>query len=132
MLIAGLIGGAALVADLGPRRSLYLGLATALTPVEPDTRERALLIAAGAGQVATVRSLLAAGVRAEPEAFTAAVTGIFEPVYSWSGCERHAEVTLILLAANPRLRPANNARGNVVRNAARIRGCTEVSRLLAN
>lgn len=132
MLIASLVGAAALVADLGLRRSFYLGLATALTPVEPDTRERALLIAAGSGQVSTVRSLLAAGVRAEPEAFNAAVIGVFEPIYSWSGCERHAEVTRMLLDANPRLRPRNNVRGNMVRNAARLRGCSAVSRLIAN
>jgi len=38
-----------------------------LTPVESDARQRELLLAAGAGKVASVRSLLAEGVRPEPE-----------------------------------------------------------------
>ena len=132
MLVAGLVGGTALVADLGLRRSFYLGLATALTPIEPDTRERALLIAAGAGQVCTVRSLLAQGVRAEPETINAAVLGVFEPIYSWSGCERHAEVARMLLNANPRIRPGTDARGAVIRRAVRMRGCRDVYRLISN
>jgi hypothetical protein len=56
VLVAALV---AVVADLGIRRSLYLGVATALWPIEPDSRERALIIAAGSGDVSTVRSLLA-------------------------------------------------------------------------
>jgi hypothetical protein len=134
-LVASLVLAAALAAvvpDLGIRRSVYLGVATALWPIEPDTRERALIIAAGAGQVSNVQALLAEGVRPEPETLNAAVTGVFEPFYSWSGCSRHAAVTRMLLDANPRIRPANNARGRAVRTAAWMRRCPEVYRLIAN
>ena len=123
---------AGLVGVLGLQRSLYLGVSTVLTPIESDTRERALLIAAGAGRVTTVRALLAQGIRPDQETFAAAVTGAFEPIYSWSGCDRHAEVTRMLIKANPRLRPADDARAGVMRTAVRIRGCEEVNRLIAN
>jgi hypothetical protein len=123
---------AALVAFLGTQRFVDLGLATVLTPIEPDTRERALIIAAGSGDVSTVRSLLAHGVRPEPETFNAAVIGAFDPIYGKSGCARHAEVARMLLDANPRLRPGNTARATVVRRATRIRGCDDVNRLIAS
>ena len=122
---------AALFALFGAQRFFDLGLTTMLTPIEPDTRERALIIAAGSGDVSTVRSLLAKGVRPEPETFNAAVTGAFAPVYGGSGCARQAEVTRILLDANPGLRPRNTARAQVVRSAAWMRGCADVNRLIA-
>ena len=123
---------AVLFAVFGAQRFFDLGLTTMLTPIEPDTRERALIIAAGSGDVSTVRSLLAQGVRPEPETFNAAVIGAFDPIYGKSGCARHAEVARLLLDANPRLRPGNSARANVVRRATRIRGCADVNRLIAN
>ena len=107
-------------------------LSTVLTPIEPDARERALIIAAGSGDVSTVRSLLAQGVRPEPETLNAAVIGAFDPIYGKSGCARHAEVARMLLDVNPRLRPGNSARAQVVRRATWIRGCDEVNRLIAN
>jgi hypothetical protein len=103
-----------------------------LTPVESDARQRELLLAAGAGKVASVRSLLAQGVRPEPETLAAAATGAFEPIYSWSGCDRHAAVTRLLLDANPRLRLGKDRRGDLLRKAAWIRGCSDVYRLVAN
>ena len=103
-----------------------------LTPIESDARQRELLLAAGAGKVASVRSLLAEGVRPEPETLAAAATGPFEPVYSWSGCDRHAAVTRLILEANPKLRLGNDRRGQLLRKAAWIRGCRDVSRLIAN
>ena len=134
-LVVSLVLAAALVAvvaDLGIGRLFYLGVTNALRPIEPDSRERALIIAAGAGQVSNVQALLAGGVRPEPETLNAAVTGVFEPIYSWSGCSRHAAVTRMLLEANPRIRPANDARGRAVRTAAWMRRCPEVYRLIAN
>ena len=107
-------------------------LSAVLTPIEPDTRERALIIAAGSGDVAAVRSLLAQGVRAEPETFNAAVIGAFEPRYGPSGCARHAEVTQLLLGANPRLRLGHTVRATVVRRATWTRGCRDVDRLIAD
>lgn len=53
---------------------------TSSSPVESDARQRELLLAAGAGKVASVRGLLAQGVRAEPETLAAAVSGAFEPI----------------------------------------------------
>jgi hypothetical protein len=103
-----------------------------LTPVESDARQRELLLAAGAGKVASVRSLLAQGIRPEPETLAAAATGAFEPVYSWSGCDRHATVTRLLLDANPKLRLGNDRRGDLLRKVARLRGCRDVYRLIAN
>ena len=132
VLLASILIAAGMVADLGVRRSFHLGLATVLAPIEPDTRERALIIAAGSGDVPTVRALLAQGVRPEPETFNAAIVGAYDPIYGRSGCGRHAEVTQLLLDVNPRLRPADNARGNVVRQATRIRGCDEVSQLIGD
>ena len=123
---------AALVAFVGVQRSFQLGLTTVLWPVEPDRRERALIIAAGSGDVATVRSLLAQGVRPEPETFNAAVTGAFDPIYGRSGCARHAEVAQLLLNVNPRLRPGNSARARVVRRATWMRRCDDVNRLIEN
>ncbi|HVG71040.1 MAG TPA: hypothetical protein VM819_09020, partial [Vicinamibacterales bacterium] len=89
VLVAALV---AVVADLGIRRSLYLGVATALWPIEPDTRERALIIAAGAGQVANVQSLLAEGVRPEPETLNAAVTRAAAPAVNRLEDARHGRV----------------------------------------
>jgi hypothetical protein len=103
-----------------------------LTPVESDARQRELLLAAGAGEVASVRSLLEQGVRPEPETLAAAATGAFEPIYSWRGCDRHLEVTRLLLDANPKLRLGNDRRGDLVRKSAWIRGCGDVYRLIAN
>ena len=48
----------------------------------PDARQRELRLAAGAGKVASVRNLLAQGVRPEPETLAAAAIGAFEPIYS--------------------------------------------------
>ena len=123
---------AVLVALFGAQRFFHLGLTTMLTPIEPDTRERALIIAAGSGDVSTVRSMLAQGVRPEPETFNAAVIGAFDPMYGRSGCARHAEVARMLLDVNPRLRSRNTARAHVVRSAAWMRGCSDVYRLVAN
>jgi hypothetical protein len=120
------------VAVFGAPRLFDLGLSTVLTPIEPDSRERALIIAAGSGDVSTVRSLLAQGVRPEPETFNAATTGAFDPIYGRSGCARHAEVAQMLLDVNPRLRPGNSARASVVRRATWMRRCDEVNRLIAN
>ena len=134
-LVASLVLVAALVAAFaafGPQRLLDVGLSTVLTPIEPDSRERALIIAAGSGDVSKVRSLLAEGVRPEPETFNAAVTGAFDPIYGRSGCVRHAEVAQMLLNANPRLRPGNNARATIVRRATWVRRCEDVNRLLEN
>lgn len=103
-----------------------------LTPVESDAGQRELLLAAGAGKVASVRSLLAQGIRPEPETLAAAATGAFEPIYSWSGCDRHATVTRLLLDANPKLRLGHDRRGDLLRKVARIRGCRDVYRLVAN
>ena len=103
-----------------------------LTPIESDTRQRELLLAAGAGKVASVRSLLAQGVRPEPETLAAAAIGAFEPIYSWSGCDRHAEVTRLLLDANPRLRLGSDHRGRALMKAVWVRGCSDVYRLVAN
>lgn len=47
-------------AVFGAQRLFDLGLSTVLTPIEPDSRERALIIAAGSGDVSTVRSRRAA------------------------------------------------------------------------
>ena len=101
-----------------------------LTPFESDTSQRELLIAAGAGKVSEVRTLLAQGIRPEPETVAAAVVGVFEPIYSWSGCDRHADVTRMLLAASPKLRLGAQWRADLVRKAARLRRCGEVHRLL--
>jgi len=123
---------AAMVASLGVQRVFHLGLTSVLWPIEPDRQERALIIAAGSGDVMTVRVLLAQGVRAEPETFNAAVTGPFEPFYDSSGCARHAEIARLLLDANPRLKPGKNARAYVVRRASRTRRCDDVNRLIDN
>jgi hypothetical protein len=105
---------------------------TVLTPVESDIHQRELLLAAGAGKVASVRVLLAQGARPEPETLAAAVTGAFDPIYSWSGCDRHAEVTRLLLAANPKLRLGGDRRGDILKKAVWVRGCKDVYRLVAN
>jgi hypothetical protein len=103
-----------------------------LTPVESDARQRELLLAAGAGKVASVRGLLAQGVRPEPETLAAAVTGAFDPIYSWSGCDRHAEVTRLLLAANPKLRLGTDRRADFLKNTVWVRGCSDIYRLVSN
>jgi hypothetical protein len=103
-----------------------------LTPVESDARQRELLLAAGAGKVASVRSLLAQGVRPEPETLAAAAAGAFEPIYSSSGCDRRAQVTQLLLDANPKLRLGHDRRREVLKNVVWIRGCGDVYRLIAN
>lgn len=128
LAVAAVVMVAVLLYGLGNARALSI----VLIPVEPDARERALIVAAGSGDVPAVRALLAQGVRPEPETFNAAVTGAFEPWYGSSGCVRHAEVARLLLDANPRLRPGNRARALAVRRAAWIRGCDEVYRLIAN
>jgi hypothetical protein len=130
-LAASLVGVAALVAGVTLLSNDAVMLKV-LTPVESDAGQRELLLAAGAGKVASVRRLLAQGVRPEPETLAAAVTGPFEPIYSWSGCNRHEEVTRLLLDANPRLRLGNDHRGNLLKKAARLRGCRDVYRLVAN
>ena len=121
---------AAMVASLGVQRVFHLGLTTVLWPVEPDRHERALISAAGSGDVTTVRSLLAQGVRAEPETLIAAATGAFEPFFGGSGCARHAEIARLLLDANPRLKPGHNPRAYVLLRASRIRRCDVVNRLI--
>ena len=103
----------------------------ALIHLERDPDKRALVIAAGAGRVADVRSLLTRGVRADPEALAAAITGPFEPIYSWSGCERHAAVVRLLLAANPQLHLGDAPRSVAARAVSRLRRCPEVEMLLA-
>ena len=125
LALLSLLGGFTVLSN----RSVMLKV---LTPVESDARQRELLLAAGAGKVAAVRSLLAQGVRPEPETLAAAATGAFEPIYSWSGCDRHAAVTRLLLNANPNLRLGSGRRGNLLRKAAWIRGCSDVYRLVAN
>jgi hypothetical protein len=127
LVVAALVVVAVILSGLRNERAL----STALTPIEPDARERALIIAAGSGDVSTVRSLLAQGVRPEPETFNAAVIGAFDPIYGKGGCARHAEVARMLLEVNPRLRPRNSARATVVRRATWIRGCADVNRLIA-
>ena len=121
-----------MVASLGVQRVFHLGLTSVLWPVEPDRHERALIIAAGSGDVMTVRSLLAQGVRADPETFIAAATGAFEPIFDSSGCARHAEIARLLLDANPKLQPGHNPRAYVLLRASRIRRCEDVNRLTGN
>lgn len=96
----------------------------ALAPIEEDPGSRALIEASGAGRVDEVRSLLHEGVKPEPEALAAAVSGPFEPVFSQTGCERHAEVIKLLVTARPDLTLGHDARSRAIRTISWLRGCT--------
>jgi hypothetical protein len=71
-----------------------------------------------------VRSLLHEGVKPEPEMLAAAVSGPFEPVFSQTGCDRHAEVIKLLVTARPDLTLGRDARGRAIRTISWLRGCT--------
>jgi hypothetical protein len=93
--------------------------------------QNAMQMAAGYGDVDTVRTLLAHDVTPPDDILDSAVGGAWDIDYRWSGCARHMAVTRALLEKHPRLRVPNSLGGRIARSWARWKGCGELVRLVS-
>jgi ankyrin repeat protein len=94
--------------------------------------QRALLMAAGYGNAAMVRELLARGAdpRASAGLLRDAVGGAWDIDYVWPGCEAHSETVEALLEAAPDLHLGRSLWDRLAVTYARQRGCTDLLHLV--
>lgn len=99
-------------------------------PPAPETRAETLRMAAGNGNVAIVRALLAGGARPIRLALTGAVGGAWDLDAHWNGCGPHTEIVRAMIAARPDITVPDTLDGRMALRFARKKGCTEMLSLL--